>query len=366
MSRPMFAGIAAGIAMMFSTLCLLGAAGCGTAGQATSMTEGQVTSTTVRPATSATAVRTSTSTTAGPMPAPRVSFIAPRGSGEGQVCYVEDQEGIWGPTGFCVLPDKSVAILGCGDESVRVFGPSGEPLYSIDLRGITITPMDIRWWNDTFAILELNSQPKSVVLIDVKGRVRKTIELWPGMDETSEGGLRIGRNGELELMEPCVPPHVLTDSQGNALPAAQMQQTRATYAFQGGPEFEVAQQQGEGPARARVVGLADWVLVGPEETLGGTPLASDDLGNTYFEVGRVKYDSSGLFVAADTIVVRLDGAFRQVGYARTDSAGMVIAPPRAVDVTGDGNAYSMMPKADGVHIETLDFSTEPPELGPSF
>jgi len=87
----MFVGIAAGMTPMFSTLCLLGAAGCGTARQLTSsMTEGQVISTTIWPVTLAVAVRTSTSTAAGPMSAPRVSLIAPGGTGEGQVCYVED------------------------------------------------------------------------------------------------------------------------------------------------------------------------------------------------------------------------------------------------------------------------------------
>ncbi|MCE5255023.1 MAG: hypothetical protein LLG45_12615 [Actinomycetia bacterium] len=156
---------------------------------------------------------------------------------------------MWGRTGFCVLPTPQVRVhSGLRRREYPRFGPSGEPPYSIDLAGITITPTVIRWWNDTFAILELNAQPKPVVLIDVDGQVKKTIELRPDIDETSAGRLRIGKAGQLELMKPCAPPHVATDSQGNRLPTAQMQQTRTTYAFQGGPQLEVAPQQGDGPA----------------------------------------------------------------------------------------------------------------------
>lgn len=342
---------------------MLCVAGCGAVIGIPPMTSEQANSTTIRAvaSTSVASVTTETTATTSLSPAPPVSFVAPLGSGDGQICYVHDPCGTWGPTGFCVLPDKSVAILDCGDTSIHAFSHAGESLYSIDLTGIGSSLVDIRWWNEAFAVLEFNSQPKSVILVDTGGNVQRTIDLWPGMDETMEGGLRIGKDGELGLLEPCGLIHVLTDPRGDPLPPAQMQQTTPICAFQGGPEFEVAYQW-EGPARVRAVGSSDWLPVGPDDTGGGTPLASDELGNTYFEVGRVRYDSSGEFVAAENVVVKLDKTFRQVGYARIDWTGLVVSPIRTIDVTSDGNAYAMRPMADGVHIETLEFSTELAEL----
>ncbi len=347
---------------MIATALMLCVGGCGAAIDIPPVTSKRAVSTTVGPGASADVVSLTTETTTSTSmpPAPRVSFVAPRGDGQGRVCYVEDQCGTWGPTGFCVLPDKSVAILGCGDQSIEVFSHAGVPLRSIDLTGVASSVVDIRWWDEAFAVLEFNSQPKSVILVDVDGNVQRTIDLWPGMDETMEGGLRIGRDGELELLEPCGLIHVLTDPRGDPLPPAQMQQTTPVCVFRGGPEFEVAYEW-EGPARVRAVGSSDWLPVGPDDTGGGTPLASDDLGNTYFKAGRVRYDSSGEFVAADDVVVKLDKTFRQVGCARIDWTGLVIFPIRRVDVTSDGNAYAMMPMADGVHVETLEFSAEPPK-----
>jgi len=349
-----------GMIAMALMLCI---AGCGAAGGISPMTSEQAATTAVEPEAPTDMVPLTTETTApaSSPPASRVSFVAPLGSGDGQICYVHDPCGTWGPTGFCVLPDKSVAILDCGDTSIHVFSHAGESLYSIDLTGIGSSLVDIRWWNEAFAVLEFNTEPKSVILVGADGNVRGTIDLWPGMDETMEGGLRIGRDGELALLEPCGPMHVLTDPQGDPLPPAQMRQTTPTYAFRGGPEFEVGYQW-EGPARVRAVGSSDWLPVGPDDTGGGTPLASDELGNTYFKVDRVIYDTSGEFVAADDVVVKLDKTFRQVGYAHADWTGLVIFPIRRIDATGDGNVYAMLPMADGVHIETLEFSAELPEL----
>lgn len=349
------------------TLCI---SGCGatdgispmTSEQAASTVMGQAASTAAEPVSTTGMAPLTTETTASAHlpPAPRVSFVAPRGDGEGRICYVEDQCGRWGPTGFCVLPDKSVAILGCGDQSIEVFSHTGEPLRSIDLAGVASSVVDIRWWNEAFAVLEFNSQPKSVILVDVGGNVQRTIDLWPGMDETMEGGLRIGKDGELALFEPCGSMHVLTDGQGDPLPPAQMRQASPLLAFRGGPKFEVAYQQ-EGPARVRAVGSSEWLPAGQDDASGGTPLASDELGNTYFRVDRVMYDSAGESVAAGDVVVKLDRTFRQVGHAPIDWRGLVMFPIRRIDITSDGNAYAMMPMADGVHVETLEFSADPPK-----
>jgi hypothetical protein len=350
-----------GVAVL--TIVAVCAAGCGPAGETGIKVEAPVVVTTQQAAPPTEPPVSTTSTTTSTIDAPEVSFVAPRGKGAGHVGYVEDAEGTWGPTSFCVLPDKSVAILDCGEECIQVFSHSGEPLRSIDLQGMTISPVDIQWWNDCFAILEFSSQPKSVLLVGLDGSLHRRIDLWDGMDETAQG-LRIGRHGELELLTATASLNVLTDTRGEPLSPEDMLRTTFLPGFRGGPEIEVSLGPA-GPLRGRLAGSTEWLPLAPDDALGGTLIASDDAGNTYLRTSRMLYDSSGNYVGGDTFVVKLDGGLRQVGFAPVDIVGLKIFTTRMVDVTSDGGVYSAVPKADGVHVETLHFAPAPPELTPT-
>lgn len=336
------------------------AAGCGVTGETGIEVEQPLVVTTQDEVPPAESPVSATSTTNSGVFAPEISFVAPRGTGAGHIGYVEDAEGTWGPTSFCVLPDKSVAILDCGEECIQVFSHSGQPLRSIDLQGITISPMDMVWWQDCFAVLEFSSQPKSVLLVGLDGGLQRRVDLWDGMDETAQG-LRIGQHGELELLAATRSLNVLAGTDGEPLSPEEMLRTTRLPAFRGGPEIELS-SSGAGPLRGRLVGSTEWLALAPDDALGGTLIASDDAGNTYLRTSRILYDSSGNYVGGDTFVVKLDGALRQVGFAPIDTAGGVIFPLRMVDVTPDGGVYSAVPKADGVHVETLHFMPSPPEL----
>ncbi len=297
-------------------------------------------------------------------PPPEVSFVVPVGTGEGEVAYVKDQEEEWGPESFCVLPDKSVAIVDLGNHEIKVFDDAGSFLHSVDL-GDGSRPVDLRWWNDSFAVLDVNSQPQSLVLIDRQGGVRGRIDLGMDLVDVSlPGGLRVGPNGELELLAGAGGIHMLTDAQGNSLPFEAMAEIHSTIAFQGGPDFEIS--TGQGSPQVKLVGSSKWISCFTPASggvVGATPLGSDDSGSTYFEV-HVQHVLPDQTLAFEFIVVKLDATLRQVGLARVDRAGSVIIPDRWLDVTPDGNVYSMVPKDDGVHISTLVFSATLPAFQP--
>jgi len=67
-------------------------------------------------------------------------FIVPVGSGDGQIAYITEGTDPWGPISFCVLPDKSVAIVDAGNQRIQVFDRAGSFQYSVDLAGIVVSP----------------------------------------------------------------------------------------------------------------------------------------------------------------------------------------------------------------------------------
>ncbi len=309
-------------------------AGCGTAHPMTSVSGGSVSSTTTTGVTSTESVPAAASSTA---PVRRVSFVVPIGEGGGQITYMDMDKDPWGPNTFCVLPDKSVAILDAGDQRIELFDSAGSFLRSIDLAGIVLSPEDMRWWKGAFAILETNSPPHEVIVVDGNGAVRQKIEIpveilaLPG-----SGALRIGRRGELEVQDGTGSPLPITDAQGNTLSMA-----------------EIA-----GIAAAREAAAVQWE---PEFPITGKAkrLGWDASGNNYFEV-ICQYESADGRLTFDRVVVRLDTAYQQAGLTRVPYADFVLFPLRMIDLTDDGNAYSMVPMADGVHVEMLEFSASLP------
>lgn len=310
--------------------------------------------------TSAESTRTTEASTTTTTVAEPICFVVPIGSGQGEVGYVlDDPCENWGPSSFCVLPDQSVAILDIANHRIQVFDRSGALLDTVDL-GMTITPLDVRWWNGCFAVWEDNVLPKQVLLVSMQGQVTERIELPGGLLDgcvTDGGGLRIGVHGELEFLETCGPLYQLTDEEGRVCAVSHI--STVPLGFEGGPEFEMSSEDG-GPGRVRLAGSSNWLVPLPGSAGGACPVASDAAGNTYFVGSHVYYDSAGDYTGSKRVVVRLDARFEQMGFARIDTDGVLFYPSRMLDVTADGAVYSMVAKKDGLHIDTLVFSSALP------
>lgn len=283
-------------------------------------------------------------------------FVIPIGTGTGQVNYIQDASDPWGPISFCLLPDDSLAILDAGNQRIQVFSPSGSFLYSVSLAGIAISPVDIRWWGDGFALLEANTDPNSVVLLDVKGQIKQRIELPEDLADRSWGGLRIGSQGELGVLEAGTWMHLIAAAEGRVMLAPAMAERQTTIALEGGPRFTLSQGKAD-PARVQLVGSSNWVSLSPVSgVVSATPLASDTSGNTYFVMDYVKQSSPEEPISVDLVVVRLDSRFRQTGVARVDLAELAVVSTRMIDVSRTGDVYCMLPKANGVLVEKMELS----------
>jgi hypothetical protein len=292
--------------------------------------------------------------------APGSGFVVPLGSGQGQIAYVTDGTDPWGPMSFCLLPDKSIAILDAGNHRIQVFSSNGSFVYAVNLAGVAVSPVDLRWWRGCFAILEASSDPNSLILLTPKGEVKQTVELPPNLAAMSSGGMRIGSKGELELLEAGTWPHVLMDNQGAAVDKSAMSARQETIALQGGPEFTLS-QDGSGARNLKLMSAGLSATVKPNGLCGGvTPLAADASGASYFVSDSVYQSSPDQPIAVDRVVVKMDKNFRQQALARLDLTGSVVTSARMLDVADDGTVYSMVGKADGVHFQRLGLSATIP------
>lgn len=342
MGRVLLAGI-------LSVLIIFCAAGCGTATQDTSLGNESSTSTVTD--------ADGPSTTKGAS----VSFVAPIGEGDGRITYVDTPEGKWGPASFCVLPDGSVAILDGGGLSIEVFAPTGEPQYTLDLTGIVYSPSDIRWWNDCFAVLAMETgSSTSVWLIDTEGNLKQTIPL---VDELSGvvlyGPLRVSGNGELMALVGN-DLYAIADGQGSVLSDDEMSTAKTTSSLLGNPELEIGSDDGVS-TWVTVSGSGTWLTIEPGTSF--YPWGSDDAGDTYLGGRRLGYDAAGAVDKSDYLIVRIGESLAEVDFALVDEDSKLSGMGnRLIDVVDDGTVYSMVPEVDGVHIETLEFSSTYPEL----
>ncbi|MHB9054523.1 MAG: hypothetical protein ACYC5F_11175 [Thermoleophilia bacterium] len=244
-----------------------------------------------------------------------------------------------------------------------MFNKEGSFRYEVDISKASVSPVDLREWMGVFALLEANSSPNSVVVVDKTGTVVSRVDLPDNLADLSRA-LRIGRGGELLALEAGTWIHQLCDPSGASLSLSAMAQRQTEIALQYGEPFTLAAPGGQVKQTVTASKTGEQYEFAIPGGIGGvSPLGCDRAGNYYFVVDTVSGEA-GAPISVDRRVVKLDQALKPLGFAKVDLSNSVVTSTRTLDVSADGDLYVMTAASDGVHIATAQFAPEDPALAP--
>ncbi|HZK49244.1 MAG TPA: hypothetical protein VFD74_06570, partial [Thermoleophilia bacterium] len=234
------------------------------------------------------------------------------------------------------MESGDIAVLDAGNKRIQVFNKEGSFRYEVDISKASISPVDLREWMGVFALLEANSSPNSVVVVDKTGTVVSRVDLPDNLADLSRA-LRIGRGGELLALEAGTWIHPLCDPSGASLSLSAMAQRQTETALQYGEPFTLAAPGGQVKQTVTASKTGEQYEFAIPGGIGGvSPLGCDRAGNYYFVVDTVSGEA-GAPISVDRRVVKLDQALKPLGFAKVDLSNSVVTSTRTLDVSADGD-----------------------------
>jgi hypothetical protein len=293
------------------------------------------------------------------------------GSGAGQIGYVAatDDTDAWGPWSFTVLKNGNVVVLDAANKRLLAVDQSGALVTSIPYQDLGLLyPVDLCEWHGRLAIVEANSVPQSLVMVDLKSRSRVDSAELPDGLANSLPVLQPTSDGGLQLVTNMSEAHQLADATTLHDKAA-MREARSAWDAAGvgevaveqgaidgsvGPAVRLTRASDKAEVQRRI--FADGIEAAMVQSLGSSPG-----GNLLIETGY--FVPAGDDVKTRSYVEELSrDSLETVASVTVPENDFYVWPSRFLSLDGKGRVWCMVPTRDRVSFRILTPTSGKPNV----